>query len=159
MIPDNTAPLATVRAPVPSEAADVKASSPSLTATLPLVDHAPLTVILPSPIFWKRAFEVTLPSQVKLSSLPTRQVLAPTLAPLLNVQEPPRLPAPLTFPMVKVLPEFCTSTPEAMSNVPLGQLPATLSVKRKRAGSSTLEVGLIVPSKSLKLHWMGVRVA
>ena len=62
-IPDRVALRATVSAPVPS----VPPSSimvPAETVTVPVLSHAPLTVILLLPILLKLSMLLTLPSNV-----------------------------------------------------------------------------------------------
>ena len=159
LLPERVAPSATVSLPVPRHDDVPMSSSPSLTVVVPVLSFLPFQVTLPSPTLTKLALEVTRVDVLQFSSLPTCQVLAPTLLPLLKVQLPPSAPVPVTRPMRKVLPLFCTSTVSAMFIVPLGMPVDVLSVKRRQLGSSTLDEGLSVPSKSEKLHCTGVRVA
>ena len=94
-----TSSAATVSFPVPSPDEVPMLISPSLIVLVPVLVLLPFQVIFPCPSFTKLAFDVILIVVVQLSSLPTCQVLAPTLAPLLKVQLPPRAPVPVTFPM------------------------------------------------------------
>ena len=157
--PEKVAPCAMVSFPVPSLPDVAIHNSPSLMVVVPVLVLAPDQVILPVPNLTRFELEVTFTEQPQLASFPTCHVLAPTLVPLLNVQPPPRAPLPVSLPIRKVLPLFCTSTFDAMFIVPFGIPLLVLSVKRSTLGSSRLEVGIRVPSKLEKSHCTGVRVA
>ena len=156
--PERIASFATVSVPVPSEAVDVIFNSPSWIVTAPVLVHTPDTTTLPEPILTNCVpLPTTLPPHLHDSSLPTFQTLLPEAPPeLLKEQTPPKLPVPLSLPIVNDLPLFCTSIPLAISNVPNGKPLPLSNVKRV---SLECTAGLMVPLNSDQLPWICVRVA
>ena len=77
-----------------------EASVKVLEVTVPVLSHAPLTVIVPVPSLLNRLLAVTVPSKVKSLSSPTDHVHHVAGELLEKEHVPPRLPVPVTLPMV-----------------------------------------------------------
>ena len=147
----------TVSEPVPSEPPVPKRMLPAEMFTAPVLFQAPVTVISPEPILVKLSLLVTMPSNLKLLSLPTCHVLALTVAFCWNEQKPPNSPLPVSLPMRNVLPEFCTMTFSGMLKVQFSEPLLVSSVKRLSAAMAAC--GTMVPLKAERLSWSEVRVA